>query len=324
MKLICGLVAALSTLMTAGPALAQTNYPDRPVRLLVGFAPAGPADIAARVVGEKLAEAWGKPVLVENVAGASGNIAVDRVAKSSPDGYTLVMAASSALVSNPSLYEKFPFDPLKDLAPISRVVFTPNILGLSNDVPAKTVQELVALARAKPGTLTFGHAGAGTSQHLAGELFKAMAKIDMQQVPYRGATPVMVDLIGGRISMFFGNISAILPQVQGGKVRGIAVTSLKRLASAPDLPTLDESGFPGFDANVWFGLMAPAGTPAAIVEKIHRDTMRALTQLDVKRRFADLGMEVVGDTPAEFAAVIRREGPVWAKLIKDIGIRVNE
>src|SRR5215813_10538286 len=292
MKKLCVSLALL--LLTASAAFAQT-YPDRPIRLLVGFAAGGPADISARVLADKFAESWGKPVVVENVTGAAGNVATDRVAKAAPDGYTLVMAASSTIVTNISLYDKLPFDPVKDLAPISQVCFTPNILAVNNDVPAKNVQELVALARARPGELTFGSAGVGTSQHLAGELFKVMAGVNLQHVPYRGIAQVMPDLLGGRLTMSFANISAVLPLMREGKVRAMAVTSIKRSASVPNLPTMAEQGFPGFDATAWFGLMAPAGTPAPIIAKLHAETTKILSRADVREKFANLGMEVIGN-----------------------------
>jgi len=320
---LLALVAALPA-VAAGSAVAQTNYPDKPIRIVVGFAAAGPADLTARVIGEKFTDAWGQPVVIENVTGAGANIAGDRVAKAAPDGYTLLLASLAQLTINPALYDKMPYDTVKDVVPVTQAVFTPNILAVNNDVPAKTVAELVALARAQPGKLTFGSAGVGTAQHLAGELFKSMAHVDMQHVPYRGAAPVITDLLGGRISMFFGNVTAVLPQVQEGKLRGLAVTSLKRIAAAPDLPTLAESGFPGFDATASFGLVAPAGTPPAIIDKLHRETARILALPDVRKRFAELGSEVIGNSPAEFSAVIKAEIPQWAKLIKDAGIRGSD
>src|SRR5262249_39082772 len=215
-------------LLIAGAARAQNSYPDKQVRMLVGFAAGGPADIAARLVADGLSEAWGKPVVVENLTGAAGNVATDRVAKAAPDGYTLVMAASSTIVTNVSLYDKLPFDPVKDLAPISQVCFTPNILAVNNDVPAKNVQELVALARARPGELTFGSAGAGTSQHLAGELLKTMAGGSLQHVPYPGISQVMPDLLGGRLTTSFGHILALPPPTREGKPRALAGTSRER------------------------------------------------------------------------------------------------
>src|SRR5262249_54123552 len=215
------------------------------------------ADIAARIVADGLSEAWGKPVVVENMTGAAGNVSADRVAKSAPDGYTLTMAGSSTIVTNVSPYDKLPFGPVKDLAPIAQVCFTPNILALNNDVPAKNLQELVALAKARPGELTFGSAGVGTSQHLSGELFKAMAGVSLQHVPYRGIAQVMPDVLGGRLTMTFGNISAVLPLMREGKLRALAVTSTKRSAFVPNLPTMAEQGFAGFDSTAWFGPMAP-------------------------------------------------------------------
>ena len=323
MKAICG-AAALSLLLMAGTATAQTSYPEKQVRVLVGFAAGGPADIAARIVADGLSEAWGKPVVVENLTGAAGNVSADRVAKSAPDGYTLTMAASSTIATNVSLYDKLPFDPVKDLAPISQVCFTPNILALNNDVPAKSVQELVALARARPGELTFGSAGVGTSQHLSGELFKTMAGVSLQHVPYRGIAQVMPDVLGGRLTMTFGNISAVLPLSRENKLRALAVTSIKRSASVPNLPTMAEQGFPGFDSTAWFGLMAPAGTPAPIVAKVHAETARILARAEVREKFATLGMEVIGNTPAQFGDVIKAEIPVWAKVIKAAGVKATE
>jgi len=323
MKTICG-AAALSLLLIAGAANAQTSYPDKQVRILVGFAAGGPADIAARIVADGLSEAWGKPVVVENLTGAAGNVATDRVAKSTSDGYTLVMAASATIVTNISLYDKLPFDPVKDLAPISQVCFTPNILAINNDVPAKSVQELVALARSRPGELTFGSAGVGTSQHLAGELLKTMAGVSLQHVPYRGIAQVMPDLLGGRLTMTFGNISAVLPLMREGKLRALAVTSTKRSAFVPNLPTMAEQGFAGFDSTAWFGLMAPTGTPAPIVAKLHAETAKILARADVREKFGTLGMEVIGNTPAEFADVIKAETPVWARIIKESGAKATE
>jgi tripartite-type tricarboxylate transporter receptor subunit TctC len=323
MKTICG-VAILLALLIAGEGSAQTSYPDKQVRLLVGFAAGGPADIAARIVAEGLSESLGKPFVVENVTGAAGNVSADRVAKAAPDGYTLTMAASSTIVTNVSLYDKLPFDPVKDLVPISQVCFTPNILALNNDVPAKSVQELVALARARPGELTFGSAGVGTSQHLAGELFKAMAGVDLQHVPYRGIAQVMPDLLGGRLTMAFGNISAVLPLMRENKVRAMAITSIKRSVFVPNLPTLAEQGFPGFDSTAWFGLMAPAGTPAPVVAKLHAETAKILARADVRDKFGVLGMEVIGNAPAQFADVIKAETPVWAKIIKQAGAKATE
>jgi tripartite-type tricarboxylate transporter receptor subunit TctC len=319
----CAALLAVSLLLS-GDASAQTTYPEKTVRILVGFTPGVAPDVTGRLLADKLAEAWGKAVVVENVTGAGGNIACDRVAKSPPDGYTLVLCGNGSLVIAPSLYDKLPYDPVKDFAPIAQVFVAANLLTVHPDVPAKTLPEFVALARAQPGKLAYGHAGAGTSQHLAGELFKYMAKVDLQPVAYRGSTAVVPDLLAGRVQIFFGNIVNTLPLVREGKLRAFAVTSAKRSAVAPDLPTMAEAGFPGYEAVPWFGLMAPAGTPAAIIEKIHRDTVRALAMPDMRKKFGDLGLDVIGNSPAEFAEAIKTETPHWAKVIKEAGIKVSE
>jgi tripartite-type tricarboxylate transporter receptor subunit TctC len=317
-------LVALATLLAAGSATAQTSYPDKAVRILVGFTPGTAPDVTSRVIADKFAEAWGKPVVVENVTGAGGNIACDRVAKAQPDGYTLVMCGNGSLVIAPSLYERLPFDPLKDFTPITQVFVAANVLVVHPDVPAKSLQELIALMKAQPGKLTYGHAGAGTSQHLAGELFKSMAKVDIQPVAYRGTTALLPDLLAGRLHIFFGNISNVLPLIRDGKLRAFAVTSAKRSSAIPELPTLSESGFPGFEAVPWFGLMGPAGTPQAVVEKVHRETARVLAMPDVRKRFDDIGIAAIGGTPAEFSGLIKTELPVWAKVIKEAGIKLNE
>ena len=228
-----GVAAALSALLTVGNAFAQESYPDKPLRILVGFVAGGPADIIARVVGDKLAEAWGKPVVIENVTGSGGNMATERVAKSASDGYTLLLGTSGPFVIHPSLYPKLPFDPVKDFAPITQLCFTANVLVVNNDVPAKSVADLTALARAQPGKLTFGSAGVGTTQHLSGEMYKTMAGLDIQHVPYRGIAAVMPDLLGGRLTMVFASPASALPLAREGKVRPLAVTSLMRAPSSP-------------------------------------------------------------------------------------------
>jgi tripartite-type tricarboxylate transporter receptor subunit TctC len=318
------LIAACLVTAAASTAPAQTVFPERVVRILVGYAPAGPNDIIARAIGDKLAQLWDKTVVVEDVPGASGNIAGERVAKAAPDGYTLLLANSAQIVVNPSLLDKMSYDPLKELAPISEVAFTPNLLTVPNDLPVRNVQELVALVRATPGKYSFGSAGVGTTQHLSGELFKWRAKLDLQHIPYRGASAVITDLLGSRITMFFGNIAPLLPLVREGKLRGLAVTSLDRFAAVPDVPTVAESGFPGFDVTASFGLMVAAGTPPAVIDKISRDTARVLAQDDLRRRFADIGVVVIGSSPAEFSAALKAEAAQWAKLIKETGMKASE
>jgi len=320
MKRILGLMLAVAEIVTAGHAAAQSNYPEKPIRIVVGFPPGSGLDIVARLLGQKFAEAWGKPVVVENVIGAGGNIAADRVAKAAPDGYTLALAANSQIVVNPSLY-KLSYDPVKDFAPVSQVSAWSTILVVHSAVPAKSVQELVALAKARPGELTFASGGSGTSAHLPGELLKSMAGINISHIPYKGAVLAIPDLLGGRITMMFSPVSIVLPLVRDGKLRALAVTSLKRSSAAPELPTIDESGYPGFDATVWFGLLAPTRTPATIVRKLHLETVKALAQSDVRAKLADLGFEIIGNSPDEFAAVIKSEIPKWAKLIKESGIK---
>jgi tripartite-type tricarboxylate transporter receptor subunit TctC len=317
-------VALLALLFLTPFADAQTSWPEQPIRILVGFTPGTAPDITSRLMADEFAKTFGKGVVVENVTGAGGNLACDRVAKAAPDGYTLVMCGNGSLISGPALYEKLPFDPLKDFTPISQVFVAANILVVHPSVAAKSVPELVALAKAEPGKLSYGHAGIGTSQHLAAELFKYAAKVDIKPIAYRGTTALIPDLLAGRIDIVFGNVSNMLALAKEGKVRAFAVTSLKRSAAAPDLPTMAESGYPGFEAVPWFGLMAPAGTPQAIVEKLHRETVRVLALSEVRKKLGDVGLDVIGGTPAELTAVMRKEIPEWAKVIKDAGIKVTE
>ena len=314
------LIAALAIFAAANDAAAQ-SYPARAVKVIVGYAPGGPIDIVARLMADKLSAVWGKPVVVENLTGAGSNIAGDRVAKSAPDGYTLLMGSNALLAINPSLYGKMTFDPNKDLIPISEAVYSPNILVVPNNLPVKNVRELVAYAKAHASDkLTFASAGVGTTQHLAGELFKAMAHVDIAHVPYRGAAPVITDLLAGRLTMFFGAIAPLIPLVKAGKVRALAVTSEKRFATVPELPTMIEAGYPGFVAVLSMGLMAPAGTPPAVVEKIHQGSVKVLSMPEVRKKLNSIGMEVVGNSPAEFKAAIDAERPQWAKIIKEAGI----
>jgi tripartite-type tricarboxylate transporter receptor subunit TctC len=294
------------------------------VRILVGFTAGTAPDIVSRLLAERFAARWGKPVVVEDVTGAGGNIACDRVAHSPPDGHTLVMCGNGSLTIAPSLYQKLPYDPAKDFALISRVFVAANILAVPLDTPAQSLPELVALARAEPGKLTYAHAGIGTSQHLAAELFKHMAQLDIRPVAYRGTTALLPDLVAGRVTLSFANIANALALVREGKLRGFAVSSVKRSAAAPELPTMAESGYPGFEAVPWFGLMAPAGTPGAVVDKIHRETVAVLGEPDARNKLAELGIDLIVGTPEEFAGAIRTETPRWADLIKAAGIKAIE
>jgi tripartite-type tricarboxylate transporter receptor subunit TctC len=322
MKLAASL-AALLVLLMPPTASAQSAYPGRPVKILVGFTPGTAPDLAARILADRFSENWGTPFVVENVPGAGSNIATDRVAKAAADGYTLLMGGNSSLVINPSLYETLPFDPVRDFAPISQIFIAANVLAVPPEVPVKSVAELVALAKAKPGKLSYGHAGVGTSQHLGAELFKYMAHVDIVPVAYRGTTALMPDLLAGRLSLSFANIVNVVPLAREGKLRALAITSIKRSALAPDLPTMAESGFPGFEAVPWFGLVAPAGTPKDVLDKLHGETVKVLAMPEVRRKFDELGLEPVGNTPAEFAAVIRKETPEWARVIKDAGVKLG-
>jgi tripartite-type tricarboxylate transporter receptor subunit TctC len=324
MRAIYAGLAALALLLCAAPAAAQTGYPSQTVRILVGFTAGTSPDIVGRVMAEKFAAAWGRPVVIENIGGAGGNIACNRVAHAPPDGHTLVMCGNGSLVIAPSLYTKLPYDPIKDFVPITQVFVASNILVVHPSVPVNSISELVALAKAEPGKLTYAHTGIGTSQHLAGELFKYMTHADIRPVAYRGTTAVLPDLLAGRLSMSFSNIANVLPLVREGKLRGFAVSSRNRAGAAPDLPTMIEMGYPDFDVVPWFGLMAPAGTPKAITDKIYAESMKVLAQPDVRRQFATLGIDVIGGTPAEFAAVIPNETRQWAKLIKAMGIQPIE
>jgi tripartite-type tricarboxylate transporter receptor subunit TctC len=322
MRLIVHALAALTVLLTANFASAQT-YPSRAVHILVGFTPGTAPDVAARILAAKFSEDWGVPIVVDNVPGAGSNIATDKVAKSMADGYTLLMGGNPSLVISPSLYEQLPYDPEKDFAPISQVFVAANVLTVPPESPAKSVADVVALAKAQPGKLTYGHAGIGTSQHLGAELFKYMAQVEITAVAYRGTTALMPDLLAGRLDLSFANIVNVIPLAKDGKLRALAVTSLKRSALAPDLPTMAESGFPGFEAVPWFGLLAPAGTPADVVKKLHDETVKVLALPEIRKQFAETGLEPIGNTPAEFAAAIKAETPQWAKVIKDAGIKLS-
>ena len=322
MKKISSLTLGLLALLIVGSTAAQTTYPEKPIRLVVGFPPGSQSDIVARLLGQKFADALGKSIVVDNAAGAGGNIATERVAKAAPDGYTLGLLANGQLVINPSLY-KLTFDPAMDFAPASQVTFSPTMLVVHNAVPVKSFKELVALAKAQPGVLTFASSGSGSLPHMAAELFKSVVGLDIQHIPYKGAVAAIPDLLGGRITMLFSNMSVALPLVRDGKLRALAVTSLKRAPAAPNLPTVAESGYPGFEFTNWNGLLAPAGTSAAIVRKLHLETVKALALPDLRAKLADLGLQEFGSSPGEFSTAIKSEIPKWAKLIKDAGIKVD-
>jgi tripartite-type tricarboxylate transporter receptor subunit TctC len=304
------------------PVVAQTNYPERNIRLLYGFPPGN--DLVARIYAEKLGESLGKPVIIDNLTGAGGNIAADRTAKARPDGYTIGLLPSANIIINTIVYRKLPYDPVNDLTPVTQIFGYPNLLVVNNEVPAKTVQELVTLARNEPGNLTYGHNGLGTTTHLAAELFKLMAQIPIQEVPYRGPSPIVTDMISGRITMTFNAPGPLLPLVRERKIRALAVTSRSRAPFAPDLPTMEESGFAGFDFVVWFGVFVPAGTPSFIIERLNRESAKIMDSPDMLKRLSDLGNVPLKNSPAEFAELIKAEKPFWARIIKDAGVQPIE
>ena len=317
------LFLALAQTLACEGAGAQ-SYPSKPIRLVVPYPPGGPLDIMARAIGQKLTEAWSQPVVVDNRAGAGGNIGADLVAKSPADGYTLLMGAVATHAINPTLYGKVPYDPVKDFAPVALVAQVPNILVVNPALPVKSVKELIELARARPGYLNFGSGSTGSTGHLAGELFKTMAGVQMVHIPYKGGAPAMADLLAGQVQLMFDNLANALPNVRAGRLRALAVTTLARSPAMPDLPTIAESGLPEFDLTTWFGLMVPAGTPADIVAKLNAETVRALNAKDMRERLEKMGAEPpANNTPEHFAAFIRAEAAKYAKVIKDSGAKVE-
>lgn len=316
--------AALSVMigcLVAVGAQAQT-YPTRTVRIIVPFPPGGPADMLGRVLAEKMTERLGHSVVVENVAGAAGNIGAEATARAAPDGHTLLLNASSHVI-NGILYAKLPYDPIKDFTPITQVASYQHMFVVHPGVPVKTVREFIALAKARPGQLTIGNSGIGTPGHLAAELFRTTAGINLIHVPYKGSAPATNDLLGGQITGMFNNPVNTLPYTAAGKMRAIAVTGKQRLAVAPDIPTVAEAGFPDFEAGTWFGLFGPANLSSAIVTRIRDETVRALRLPDVQQKLAAQAWETIGNTPAEFAAVIKAENESWTKVIRGAGIKAE-
>jgi len=318
MGFVVRICAALALALAAGAAMAQTAWPERPVRLLVGFTAGSATDVTARLFAQKFSEAWGQSVIVDNVSGASGAIAADKLAKAAPDGYTLMWAGNAAITIVMSLQPQ-PYDPLRDFAPISIALTMPSIFVVNNDLPVKSIAELVALAKAKPGSVSYGSPGIGTPQHIAGEMFAYQAGIKMEHIPYRGA--IMSDVMSGVVPVGIQNTGAILPFVRDGRLRGIGITSLKRSPNAPDLPTLAESGFPGFEATSWFALLAPAGTPQPILDKVRSESLKVLADPEMIKKFATLGLDPVGSTPAELRTAIETDIPKWAAVIKEANIK---
>jgi tripartite-type tricarboxylate transporter receptor subunit TctC len=314
--------ACMTAIMVAAPAQAQ-NYPTKPVHIIVPFPAGGSNDIIARLLAQKLSSSLGQQVLVENRGGAGGNIGAESVATSAPDGYTLLLTAPGPLTANAALYENLRFNPVKDFAPVTLIASVPIVLMVHAAVPAKNVQELIALARAKPGTINFGSSGNGSTNHLAGELFKSVTDTKIVHVPYRGAAPAMNDLLAGHIPMMFDNMPAVLPQIAGGRIRAIAVAGAQRAKALPDLPTVAEAGVAGFEASAWFGLVAPAGTPAPVLDRLIREIGQILKSPDVIQRFTELGAEPGTLGGAEFGAFLRDETSKWTKVIQTSGAKVN-
>ncbi|MET0277434.1 MAG: tripartite tricarboxylate transporter substrate binding protein [Pseudorhodoplanes sp.] len=317
------LLFLLAATALALPAYAQ-EFPSKPIKLIVPFPPGGPNDIIARVVGAKMSELIGQPVVIDNRGGAGGVLGTDAVAKVEPDGYTIAITSAGALAISKSLQEKLPYDTLKDLKPVTLVAKVPELLVVANNVPAKSMPELLALAKAKPGQLNFASTGPGSMPHLAGELFKTSAGIDIVHVPYKGAAPAVNDIIGEQVQMVFLDIPVLLPQVQAGKVRPIAIGSRERVPSLPDVPTTAEVGLPQIEAENWYGMVAPAATPTAIIAKLHKATVDALRSADVKDKLASQGAILVGNTPEEFAAYIQSEIDKWGKVAKAANIKAGQ
>jgi tripartite-type tricarboxylate transporter receptor subunit TctC len=316
------LAAAISIFAGAQPIPAR-DYPEKPIRLIVPYTPGGTADMLARGIGQKLSESLGQQVIVDNRPGAGGNIGADLVAKAAPDGYTLLIGTVATHAINPGLYPNMPYDADKDFIPVILIATLPNMVVVNTSVPVKNVKDLIALARSKPGELAFASAGNGTSQHLSGELFKKMTDVDMIHIPYKGSAPAVTDLIGGQVQLMFDNIPSSLPRVRAGKLRALAVTGPRRSPVLPNLPTVAESGLPGFSITSWFALYAPAGTPKNIVQRLNKEAGNAISSPELRQLWMAQGIEPAGGTPDQLAAFRRTEAPKWEKIIRDSGARVE-
>jgi len=312
---------ALAIMLAASSACAQ-SYPSKPIRIIVPFPPGGIADVICRVFAQKFTDAWNQPVVVDNRPGAGGNIGADLIAKAPPDGYTIGIGSIGTHAVNMSLFSKMPYDSVKDFAPVVLVMEADGLLALHPSVPVKSVKELIALARARPGQLTYASAGNGTASHLAGELFRASAKIDIVHVPYKGNVPALTDLVGGQTSMLFATMPTVLPLVKAGKLRALAVTGAHRNPAAPEYPAMAET-LPGFDVTNWIGIFAPAGTPADIVAKLNAEITRVMTLPETQTRLAGEGAKFTPNTPADFAAFQKREIAKWAKVIREAGLHAD-
>jgi len=316
-------IAAALCLAAAPLAGAQSTYPTKPVRLVVPFPAGGTTDILARAAAQKLSEAWGQQVIVDNRPGAGGNIGAELVAKAPPDGYTLLMGTVGTHAINASLYSKLPYDHVKDFAPAILVAGVPNVLVVNPSLPVNSVADLIAYAKANPGKLNFASSGSGTSIHLSGELFKTLAGVQMTHVPYKGSAPALTDLMGGQVQLMFDNLPSSLAFIKAGKLRALAVTSTSRAAALPDVPTMIEAGVPGFEASSWFGIVAPAGTPREAVMRINGDVAKWLASPDARERLSSQGAIAAGGSPEDFARHIASDTAKWARVVKESGAKVD-
>jgi tripartite-type tricarboxylate transporter receptor subunit TctC len=323
MRSIRGIASLLLLLVWVFSSQAQERYPSRPLRIVVPFAPGGSTDIFARLIGDRLSGALGQPVVIENRAGAGGNIGAEVVAKSAPDGSTLLMATTGVMAINNALYKSMTYDAAKDFEPVIFIASITNVLIVPQDFPAKDVAGLVALAKREPGKLSFASSGAGSSTHMSAELFKSLTGTDILHIPYKGSGQALPDLISGRVSMMFENAPGAVSYIKAGKVRALAVTGLKRAAAMPELPTVAESGVPGYESLSWSGLAAPAGTPKEIIRKLNAETATILASADMRAKLAEQGAEAVGGPPEQFAEHVRAEREKWTRLIRSRGISVN-
>ena len=317
------LVIAAATVTSGFAQNAAHNYPDRPLRIIVTFPPGGPTDIIARAVGQKLAEAWGQPVVIDNRAGAGGNIGTDLAAKSGADGYTLLLSNFGPLAISPFVYSKLPYDPLKDLTPITMAATSWFFLVTNPALPATSVRELIALAKAKPGQLAFASAGNASPSHLASALFQTSAGIRLIHVPYKGGAPSVSAVIGGEVQMAIESPPPIVPQVKAGKLRALGAARSTRSPLLPDVPTVGEAGLPGFEVGSWYGFHAPAGTPRPVIDKLHAEMVKAMNTPELRERFAAVGADIVANTPAQYGAFVEAELKKWGAVIKAMGVKAD-
>lgn len=316
-------VALLAASLLSMPLQAATAFPTKPIRIIVAYTPAGTTDILARAIGQKMSENWGQPVIVDNRPGAAGNIGTEVAARANPDGHTLVMGTAGTHGINVSLYRKLGWHPVNDFAPVSLSAMVPNIMVVNNALPVKNVREFLAHVKANPGKLSYGSPGNGSTAHLSMELFKSMTGSTIVHIPYKGSAGVLADVMGGQIAVTIDNMPPYLPQVKAGKIRALAVSTTKRSAAVPDLPTIAEAGVPGYDSGSWFGLLAPAKTPKAVVDQLSAESARILKLPEVSKRISELGAEPVGSTPEQFAELIKTEIAKWAKVIKDANVELQ-